>query len=69
MRAPHHLMRFTLQKTATPIGSLEPVGTATELPIYIDAAVGNKAAIAFWHAIGFQDYSIGMGLKAGAAPK
>ena len=40
-----------------------------DCPIYIDAAVGNKAAIAFWHAIGFQDYSIGMGLKAGAAPK
>jgi len=40
-----------------------------DCPIYIDAAVGNKAAIAFWHAIGFQDYSIGMGLKAGERPK
>ena len=38
-------------------------------PVYIDAAVGNKAAIAFWHAVGFQDYSINMGLKAGQTPK
>ena len=38
LRAPHSLIRFTLQKTAPPIGSLEPVGTAAELPIYVDSA-------------------------------
>ena len=38
-------------------------------PVNIDAEVGNKAGIAFWRAIGFQDYSIGMELKAGAGPK
>jgi ribosomal protein S18 acetylase RimI-like enzyme len=37
--------------------------------VNIDAEVGNKAGIAFWRAIGFQDYSIGMELKAGAKPK
>jgi GNAT superfamily N-acetyltransferase len=38
-------------------------------PVNIDAAIGNKAGIAFWHAIGFQDFSLGMELKAGSAPK
>lgn len=38
-------------------------------PVNIDATVGNKAGIAFWHAIGFRDFSLGMELKAGAAPK
>lgn len=38
-------------------------------PVNIDATIGNKAGIAFWHAIGFQELSIGMELKAGAAPK
>ena len=38
-------------------------------PVNIDAAIGNKAGIAFWHAIGFQDLSVGMELKAGKAPK
>ena len=38
-------------------------------PVNIDAAIGNKTGIAFWHAIGFQDFSLGMELKAGAAPK
>jgi GNAT superfamily N-acetyltransferase len=38
-------------------------------PVNIDAAVGNKAGIAFWHAIGFEDFSLGMELRAGAAPK
>jgi GNAT superfamily N-acetyltransferase len=37
-------------------------------PVNIDAASGNKAGIAFWHAIGFQEFSVGMELKAGAAP-
>lgn len=38
-------------------------------PVNIDAAIGNKGGIAFWRAIGFQDFSLGMELKAGAAPK
>src|SRR5688572_7998278 len=38
-------------------------------PVNIDAAIGNKAGIAFWRAIGFQDFSVGMELKAGEAPK
>jgi len=38
-------------------------------PVNIDTAIGNKAGIAFWHAIGFQDLSVGMELRAGAAPK
>jgi ribosomal protein S18 acetylase RimI-like enzyme len=38
-------------------------------PVNIDAAVGNKAGIAFWHALGFEDFSLGMELRAGAAPK
>jgi GNAT superfamily N-acetyltransferase len=38
-------------------------------PVNIDTAVGNKAGIAFWHAVGFEDFSLGMELKAGAAPK
>ena len=38
-------------------------------PVNIDTAVGNKQGIAFWHAIGFQDVSVGMELKAGAALK
>lgn len=37
-------------------------------PIQLDAAIGNKAAIAFWHAMGFQDFGISMELKAGQAP-
>jgi Acetyltransferase (GNAT) domain len=38
-------------------------------PVNIDAAVGNEKGIAFWHAVGFRDFSIGMELKAGEAPK
>lgn len=38
-------------------------------PVNIDAAVGNKAGIAFWRAIGFQEFSLGMELKAGQVPK
>lgn len=38
-------------------------------PIQIEAAIGNKAAIAFWRAIGFQDFGLSMELKAGEAPK
>ncbi|HJR20745.1 MAG TPA: GNAT family N-acetyltransferase [Dongiaceae bacterium] len=38
-------------------------------PVNLDAAAGNKQGIAFWRALGFQDFSLGMELKAGAAPK
>jgi hypothetical protein len=38
-------------------------------PIQIEAAVGNTDAIAFWRAIGFQDFGLSMELKAGQAPK
>jgi ribosomal protein S18 acetylase RimI-like enzyme len=38
-------------------------------PIQIEAAVWNKDAIAFWHAIGFQDFGLSMELKAGEVPK
>lgn len=38
-------------------------------PVNIDAVVGNESGIAFWRAIGFQDFSIGMELKADAEPK
>ena len=38
-------------------------------PVNIDATIGNQTGIAFWHAIGFQEFSIGMELKAGQAPK
>ena len=37
-------------------------------PIQIEAAIGNKAGIAFWHAIGFQDFGLSMELKAGRSP-
>ena len=40
-----------------------------DCPVNIDAAIGNQAGIAFWHAIGFEDLSIGMELKAGEAPR
>ena len=40
-----------------------------DCPVNIDAAIGNQAGIAFWHAIGFEDVSVGMELKAGATPK
>ncbi|HET6161390.1 MAG TPA: GNAT family N-acetyltransferase [Dongiaceae bacterium] len=38
-------------------------------PIQIEAAIGNKAGIAFWRAIGFQEFGISMELKAGETPK
>ena len=41
----------------------------TDCPVNIDASIGNQAGIAFWHAIGFEDFSVGMELKAGATPK
>ena len=39
-----------------------------ERPVQIEAAIGNKAGIAFWHAIGFEDFGLSMELKAGKAP-
>lgn len=38
-------------------------------PIQIEAAIANKGGIAFWRAIGFQDFGLSMELKAGAAVK
>ncbi len=38
-----------------------------DLPVQIEAAIGNKAGIAFWHAIGFEDFGLSMELKAGKA--
>jgi len=38
-------------------------------PVNIDAAVANKAGIAFWRGVGFEVFFLGMELKAGAAPK
>jgi GNAT superfamily N-acetyltransferase len=40
-----------------------------DLPVQIESVVGNKAGIAFWHAIGFENFGLSMELKAGAAPK
>ncbi len=34
-------------------------------PVQIEATIGNKAGIAFWRAIGFQDFGLAMELKAG----
>jgi len=38
-------------------------------PVNLDAEIANKSGIAFWHAVGFEDFSIGMELKAGQRPK
>lgn len=38
-------------------------------PINIDTVVGNTQGIAFWRAIGFRDFSLGMELKAGERPR
>jgi GNAT superfamily N-acetyltransferase len=40
-----------------------------DLPVQIEAAIGNQAGIAFWHAIGFEDFGLSMEWKAGEAPK
>ena len=40
-----------------------------DLPVQIEASIGNNAGIAFWHAIGFEDLGLSMELKAGAVPK
>ena len=39
-----------------------------ERPIQIEATIGNEAGIAFWRAIGFQDFGLSMELKAGQRP-
>lgn len=36
-----------------------------DLPVQIEASIGNKAGIAFWHAIGFEEFGLSMELKAG----
>ena len=38
-------------------------------PIQIETAISNKAGIAFWHTLGFEDFGLSMELKAGVAPK
>ena len=38
-------------------------------PVNIDAAIGNDQGIAFWRAVGFEGFSLGMELKAGSLPK
>lgn len=38
-------------------------------PVQIEAAIGNKAGIAVWRAIGFEDFGLSMELKAGLEPK
>ena len=38
-------------------------------PVQIEAAIGNKAGIAFWRALGFEEFGVSMELKAGEAPK
>jgi len=38
-------------------------------PINIDTVVGNKSGIAFWRAVGFRDFSLGMELKPGEKPR
>jgi hypothetical protein len=38
-------------------------------PINLDTVVGNATGIAFWRAVGFRDFSLGLELKAGEAPK
>ena len=40
-----------------------------DLPVQIEAAIGNKAGIAFWRALGFEEFGVSMELKAGAVPK
>lgn len=40
-----------------------------DLPVQIEAVIGNKAGIAFWHAIGFEEFGLSMELKAGEAPR
>lgn len=37
-------------------------------PLQIEAAIGNRAGIAFWRALGFKDFSLGMELEAGREP-
>jgi ribosomal protein S18 acetylase RimI-like enzyme len=38
-------------------------------PIQIEAAIGNKGGIAFWRALGFEDFGLSMELKAGVKVK
>ncbi|HEX6119640.1 MAG TPA: GNAT family N-acetyltransferase [Dongiaceae bacterium] len=38
-------------------------------PVHLEASVWNTGAIAFWRAIGFQDFGLSMELKANEMPK
>ena len=38
-------------------------------PLHLEASTWNTDAIAFWHALGFQDVGVSMELKAGQTPK
>jgi ribosomal protein S18 acetylase RimI-like enzyme len=38
-------------------------------PVQIEAAIGNTGGIAFWRAIGFEDFGLSMELKAGETVK
>jgi ribosomal protein S18 acetylase RimI-like enzyme len=38
-------------------------------PVQIEASVWNKSAIAFWRALGFQDFGLSMELRAGQRVK
>jgi len=38
-------------------------------PLHLDSSTWNAGAIAFWHALGFNDVSLGLELKAGETPR
>ena len=38
-------------------------------PVQLETAIGNKTGIAFWHALGFQDFGLSMELPPGAISK
>ena len=38
-------------------------------PLHLDSSTWNTDAIAFWHALGFHDVSLGLELKAGETPQ
>lgn len=40
-----------------------------DLPLHLDAAVWNTAAIAFWRSVGFKDYSLTLELKPDKAAR
>jgi UDP-N-acetylmuramoyl-L-alanyl-D-glutamate--2,6-diaminopimelate ligase len=42
LAVPFLLMRIALQKIAMPVGAMEPVGDAPEVPVYVDSARGEE---------------------------